>query len=102
MNVMKKKPSTLKENIDTLFWKNLGKLEGPHGVQGLVNDNPDLMSRLHKAMKDKDGLPDDLNNPENEAQAEAVEEYARTLYNLFCVGASIAETMMIGAWENRK
>jgi len=102
MNVMKKKPRVLRENIDTIFWKNLDKLEGPHGVQGLVNDNPDLMSKIHKAIEDKEGLPEDLNNPETEAQAEAVDEYALELYYLFCEGAEIAEAMMVGAKVQRE
>lgn len=97
MNVMKKKPGTLRENIDTLFWGNLGKLEGKNGIDILPNDNPDIISRLIKALKDRDGLPEDLNNPETEVRAEAVNQYALDIYYLFCEGAEIAESMMVGA-----
>lgn len=99
MNRVKEKPALQvrrTENIDTIFLDNIKKLEGPYGVFGLENDNLDLMSRLHKAIKDKGALPEDLNNPETDTEVEAVNEYATALYELFCDGAEIAENLMVG------
>jgi len=95
----------MKENIDTIFWENMGKLEGKNGIDILPNDKPDVISRLIKAIKDKDRLPDDLGDPEYEDQSEGVNEFATTIYELFCEGASIAAEMMVGkdverAYEN--
>lgn len=97
MNVMKRKPGALKENIDTLFWENLDKLEGKNGIDILPNDKPDIISRLIKALKDRAGLPDDLNNPETMSEVEAVNEFATTIYELCCEGAETSEALMVGA-----
>lgn len=105
MNALKKKPIALKGNIDTIFWESLNKLEGENGIDILPNDKPDIISRLIKTLKDRDGLPDDLNNPKTMDEAEAVNEFATTLYELFSKGMEKSEAMMVGkeverAYEN--
>ena len=97
MNALNKGQREVKKSLDTEWHENLEKLEGPLGTQILVNDNPDLISRLIKTVKDKDKLPYDMGNPETMTQVEAVNEYANNLYDLFCEGSGIAEEMMVGA-----
>ena len=83
-------------NIDTEWHKNLEKLEGEFGVLILANDKKDIVSRIIKALKNKEGLSMDLNNPTSLEEAETVDSYATKLYELFCEGAEIAEAMMVG------
>jgi hypothetical protein len=84
------------KNIDTIWNENLEKLQGEKGIQILVNDRKDVMSRLIKAFANVDGLPDDLNAPESYDNESAVDNYATALYDLFCEGAEFAEQMMVG------
>ncbi len=83
-------------NVDQKWNEDLEKLQGEKGIQILSNDNKDVVSRLLKALKNVDGLPDHLDYPVTEEEAEAVAEFASKLYNLFCEGAEIAEAMMVG------
>lgn len=83
--------------IDSGWNENLKKLQGVSGIDILVNDNEDIVSKIIKALKDMKCIPSDLDNPESEDEAWAVDYYARSLYDLFCEGAEIAEAMMVGA-----
>ena len=62
----------------------------------MVNDKPDIMSKLISALADVEGLPDDLTNPESPEEAEAVNSYAAVLCHLFGEGLEIAEAMLVG------
>lgn len=98
MNALNKGQREAKKSLDTIWMENLEELEGPRGLQStLPNDNKDLLSKLIKAMVDRDALPGDLDNPETMSEVEAVDRFANTLYELFCDGAEIAEAMMVGA-----
>ncbi len=83
-------------DIDSIWNENFEKLQGSSGIDVLVNDNDDVLSRIVRAVKDVQGLPADLNNPESIEEAEAVNTYATMLHHLFCEGAEIAEAMMLG------
>lgn len=98
MNALNKGQREVKKSLDTTWMDNLERLEGRRGLQSTIpNDNKDLLSKLVKALADRDKLPCDLDNPETLDEVEAVNQYAQTLYELFCDGASIAEAMMVGA-----
>ncbi len=98
MNALNKGQREVRKSLDTAWMDNLGKLEGSMGLQSTIpNDNTDLLSKIVKALADRDKLPCDMDNPETMTEVEAVNEYAQTLYELFCDGASIAEEMMVGA-----
>jgi len=98
MNALNKGQREVKKSLDTTWMDNLEKLEGPRGLQSTIpNDNKDLFSRLIKALADRDALPRDLDNPETTTEVEAVDEFATTLYELFCEGAEKSEAMMVGA-----
>ena len=84
------------EKIDEKWCENLNLLEGPHGIQILPNDNKDIISRILKALRDTEGLPSDMDKPENETQAEVINKYADNLFDLFCEGANIAKSLRIG------
>ena len=84
------------ENIDSKWNENLEKIQSKKGILILVNDNKDIISQLIKALYDVEGLPEDLNNPESSEDAEAVNSYATRLYDLFCEGTQIAESLMVG------
>ena len=84
------------KNIDYIWNENLDRLRGKNGIHILVNDNKDIISKLIKALANVEGLPDDLNNPESLDEAQAVNSYATKLYELFCKGAEIAESLMVG------
>ncbi len=59
--------------IDTEWMNNLNKIEGPKGLQSAIpNDNKDILSRLIKAVNNREGLPDDLDNPKTADEVEAV------------------------------
>ena len=83
--------------IDTEWNENLKRLQGKSGIDILVNDREDILSKIIKALKNMKCLPSDLDNPNSEDEAWAVDYYARSLYDLFCEGAEIAEAMMVGA-----
>ena len=103
MNEIKSQPRS--KSIDTVWGENLKKLEGPLGIQILVNDNPALFSRLIKALKDRESLPCDMDNPESMTQVEAVNDWASAGYDIACEIAGVFEEMMVGdeverAYEN--
>lgn len=98
MSNLKRPPAVVKKSIDTIWTDNLIKIEGSKGVTSVIpNDNADIVSRLIKALKDRDSLPADLDNPETHTEVEAVNHFATTLYNLSCELTSAAEGMMVGA-----
>lgn len=83
-------------NVDQKWNEDLEKLQGEDGIDILSNDKKDVVSKLLKALKNIEGLPDHLDYPVTEEEVEAVAEFASKLYNLFCEGAEIAEAMMVG------
>ena len=87
------------ESIDTGWCKNLDKIEGVAGIPEslMTSDGKDIFSRLVKVLRDKNGLPGDMDNPESDAQVERVDEFAKELYEVGCDLAEIAEAMMVGA-----
>ncbi len=84
------------KNIDYIWNENLDRLRGKNGIHILVNDNKDIISQLIKALADVEGLPADLNNPQAIEEVQAIDDYGIRLYELFCEGAEIAETMIVG------
>lgn len=93
----------LKKDVDTIFWGSLNKLVGQRGlgIRGTANDK-DIISRLIKAAVYVDDLPEDLSNPETMDEVKSVNYFANTLYDLFCEGAEIAESMMVGLEVKRE
>jgi len=96
MNALNKGRREVKKSIDAVWADNLNKLEGPLGTDILVNDKPDIISRLIKAVKDRDKLPRDLGNPETMGEVEAVNDYAQPIYDLGCELTEVGESMMVG------
>jgi len=82
--------------------ENLNKLEGQLGIDIAPNDRKDVISRIIKAVKDRDKLPADMDYPESHGEVEEVNNYADRLYDLGCELASVAEEMMIGKDVERK
>ena len=70
------------KNLEAKWSKNRDRLDG-------------LVLQIQAALKDVEGLPDDLDCPDTEEEIESINPYASRLYDLFCEGAGYAEAMMV-------
>jgi len=70
------------KNLEAKWSKNRDRLDG-------------LVLRIQTALKDVEGLPNDLDCPDTEEEVESINPYASRLYDLFSEGAGYAEAMMV-------
>lgn len=71
------------QNIDSKFWENFKKAES-------------CVERLVEVFKSND-LPDDLNDPQKNADSTNVTCFANRVYDLGCELSELGENMMVGA-----